>query len=296
MANYITREIALEDAIEESLLTNGGYIKGSADDFDKDFALDRKNLFAFLKESQPKEWKSSDAIHGAKIEEKILERLTKEIDIRGMLDVIRNGITDYGVRYKLAYFKPSSNLNPETERLYNLNRLIVTRQVKYSKKNNNSIDILLSLNGLPVATAELKNQFTHQTVHDAQEQYAYDRDYRELLFEFKKRALVHFAVDTDEVYMTTKIEGSKTKYLPFNKGYNNGSGNPPNPDGYKTSYLWEYVWSKDSWLDIIQRFFHLQVEEIKIDSKLYKKESMIFPRFHQLDCVRKLISDAKENL
>lgn len=198
----------------------------------------------------------------------------------------------HGVNFKLAYFKPVSGLNPETEKLYNLNRLTITRQVEYSTKNHNSIDMVLSINGFPVATVELKNQFTGQSVLHSINQYKYDRDPKELIFQFKKRAIVHFAIDTDEVYMTTRIAGKDTKFLPFNKGYDNGKGNPPNPQGHKTSYMWEYVWTKDSWMDIIGRFLHIQAEEYKINDKIIKKEKIIFPRYHQLDVVRKLSTDA----
>lgn len=288
-------EKAFEEDIESSLLEKGGYIKGSPDDFNRELALDIKTIFTFLQESQPEAWKKSLEIHGAGIKSKLLQCLTKELDNRGTLDVLRNGFIDYGVRYKMAYFKPASGLNPEAERLYRLNRLTVTRQLKYSQKSEQSVDMLLGLNGLPVATVELKNRFTGQDVSDAREQFIDDRDPKELLFQFKKRALVHFAVDPDEVYMTTKLEGSRTKYLPFNLGYNKGAGNPPNPDGYKTSYLWEYVWEKDSWMDILARFLHLQVEEYKFDGKIFKQESILFPRYHQLDVVRKLEEDARAN-
>ena len=155
--------------------------------------------------------------------------------------------------------------------------------------------MLLSVNGLPVATIELKNPFTGQDVDDAKRQFKYDRDERELLFQFKKRALVHFAVDTDVIYMTTRLQGSKTKYLPFNKGYNKGAGNPPNPSGHKTSYLWEDVLVKNSWMDILGRFLHLEVEEKTFDGRKFKIETMIFPRYHQLDSVRKLSADALAN-
>jgi len=194
----------------------------------------------------------------------------------------------------MAYFKPASKLNPETIALYNKNQLTVIRQVKYSLKNENSIDMLLSLNGLPVATVELKNQFTGQNAANAKWQYAADRDPNELFFKFKKRALVHFAVDTDEVYMTTRLEVKATRYLPFNQGYNKGAGNPRNPNGHKTSYLWEYVWAKDSWMDIIGSFLLLQTDEFKVDGKIFKKEKLIFPRFHQLDVVRKIARDARQ--
>jgi len=292
--NNQTTERAFEEAIEHSLLEHGGYIKGNPADFSRELALDPKTLFAFFQETQPKTWKRISEIHAASIESKLLQRLCKELDNRGTLDVLRNGFVDYGVRFKMAYFKPASGLNPETLRLYAQNRLTVTRQVIYSPKHNNSIDMLLSLNGLPVATVELKNQFTGQDVDNAKRQFAADRDPRDLLFQFKKRALVHFAVDTDEVYMTTRIKGQNTHYLPFNLGYNKGAGNPPDPKGYKTAYLWEYVWIKESWTDIIGSFLNFQIEEYKVGGKIFKKEKLIFPRFHQLDAVRKLAQDARK--
>jgi type I restriction enzyme, R subunit len=290
----ITTEQAFEEAIEKSLIEKSGYAKGDPSDFSRELAFDSKTIFAFLKNTQPQPWEKLSEIHGSQTESKILQRLFKELDNRGILDVLRNGFVDYGVRFKMAYFKPASGLNPETIVLYNKNRLTVTRQVKYSLKNENSIDILLSLNGLPVVTVELKNQFTGQNAANAKWQSAADRDPNELLFKFKKRALVHFAVDTDEVYMTTRLEGKATRYLPFNRGYNKGAGNPPNPNGHKTSYLWEYVWAKDSWMDIIGSFLLLQTDEYRVDGKIFKKEKLIFPRFHQLDVVRKLARDARQ--
>jgi len=290
----IATEQAFEEAIEKSLIDNGGYAKGDPSDFSRELAFDPKTIFAFLRDTQLKSWEKLSEIHGPQVESKVLQRLFKELDSRGTLDVLRNGFVDYGVRFKMAYFQPASRLNPETVALYNKDRLTVTRQVKYSLKNENSIDMLLSLNGLPVATIELKNQFTGQNVANAKWQYAADRDSSELFFKFKKRALVHFAVDADEVYMTTRLEGKATHYLPFNLGYNKGAGNPPNPNGHKTAYLWEYVWAKDSWMDIIGSFLLLQTEEYKVDGKVFKKEKLIFPRFHQLDVVRKLAQDARQ--
>lgn len=293
----ITNEETFESAIIKSLVENGGYIETKPENFNREVALDKAQVIAFIRDTQFKEWTKLEKIHGSQIEQKFIERLVKELDLRGMLDVVRHGITDYGIKFKLAYFKPETKLNPETLELYNKNRLTVTRQVKYSLNNENSLDLVLGLNGLPIATVELKNKFTGQDVDNAKKQYIEDRDPRELIFQFKKRALVHFAVDDSEAYMTTKLNGKKTRYLPFNLGYNNGAGNPPNPNGYKTAYLWEYVWSKDSWLDIIGRFLHIQTEEIedKTTGKKYKKETMIFPRYHQLDVVRKLSLDAKDN-
>ncbi len=293
-----TTEKAFENAIVESLTTQGGYQLGDAAHFDRDRAFDPSTLLRFIQTSQPEAWQQLTGIHGVTIETKLLDRLCQEIEQRGMLDVLRYGMVDHGVRFKLAYFKPASALNPETLALYNQNILTVTRQVYYSTRNQNSIDLLLSINGLPVATIELKNQFTHQDVEDAKQQYGRDRDNRELLFQFKRRALVHFAVDPDEVWMTTRIDGDNTRFLPFNKGYKRGAGNPPNPNGYKTAYLWEDIWTKDSWLDIVGRFMHLEQSMITPNGSFGKKstarrEKLIFPRFHQLDVVRKLTADAK---
>ncbi len=297
MLTSIHNESTFESAIIQSLVEQGGYLETNASDFSRELALDKKQVIAFLKDTQSKQWDKLQAIHGADIENRVIQRLFKELDLRGTIDVLRNGIVDYGIRFQMAYFKPETTLNPETKVLYDKNRLIVTRQVHYSPKSEHSVDLVLGLNGLPVATVELKNLFTGQDVQNARRQYIEDRDPRELLFQFKKRALVHFAVDTEEVYMTTRIDGKRTKYLPFNLGYNNGAGNPPNPKGYKTAYLWEYVWAKDSWMDIIGRFLHLQVEDIedKSTGQKYKKETMIFPRYHQLDSVRKLSGHAKES-
>lgn len=291
----IHKEKTFEAAIEESLITDGGYTKGNISDYDKELALDIPTVIRFLKSTQPKEWEKLEKVHGSNTEKKVIQRLAKELDTRSSLDMLRHGFIDFGSRFNLAYFKPDTKLNPETEALYRQNILSVTRQLKYSQTNENSLDMVLFVNGIPVATIELKNQFTGQNADNAKKQYSYDRDQRELLFQFKKRILVHFVVDTDEVYMTTKLDGDKTKFIPFNKGYENGAGNPPNPNGYKTSYLWEQVLAKDSWLEIIGRFVHIQVEEIKIDNAKIKKETIIFPRYHQLDCVRHLSKHTKEN-
>lgn len=294
MAKGIHTEDTFEAAIETALIESGGYIKGDSNNYDASLALDPTTLFTFIKDTQPKKWEKIEKIHGASVEQKILNRLTKEIDLRGMLDVVRKGFIDYGVKFDLAYFRPATSLNPETEALYQKNILTVTRQVYYSIKNKNSLDMLLSLNGLPMVSIELKNQFTGQTVENAKRQYRYDRDYKELLFQFKKRALVHFAVDTDVAFMTTRLNGAKTYYLPFNQGYNNGKGNPPNPNGYRTDYLWNEVWRKDSLLEIIGKFMHVETEDIEIGGKIKKKEILFFPRYHQMDVVRKLVKEVRQ--
>lgn len=287
----ITTENAFETAVFQSLIQGGGYLPGNTEAYNRELGLFTDDLIAFLKVSQPKRWEKLVAVHGTDVEKRVLQRLYKELDLRGALDVIRNGFVDYGVRFQLAYFQPASGMNSDAARLYQQNILMVYRQVYYSKDNSNSVDVVLALNGIPVATLELKNQFTGQNVSYALRQYATTRDPRELLFAFNKRVLVHFAVDQDEVYMTTRIDGAKTFWLPFNQGYNKGKGNPPNPGNYRTAYLWEYILTKDSWLDIIQRFIHLQTEDIELNERTYRKEGLIFPRYHQLDVVRKVKSD-----
>lgn len=291
----ITTENTFETAIEQALVQNGGYSIGDPNTYSNELGFFKDEILAFLQHSQPKKWEKISAIHGKDTENRVLQRLYKELDLRGSLDILRKGFVDYGVRFQMAYFKPASSLNPDAVQMYNSNSLKVYRQIYYSKKNKNSVDIVLGLNGLPVATLELKNQFTGQNVNHAKKQYKDTRDPKELLFSFKKRALVHFSVDSDEVFMATKLEGSKTFWLPFNQGNGNGKGNPPNANDYRTSYLWNYILQKDSWLQILQQFIHLQTEEVISNGKIYKKEKMIFPRYHQLDAVREITNDTLEN-
>jgi type I restriction enzyme R subunit len=293
MAKGIHTELTFERAIEESLLQDGGYTKGLSEDFDARLGLFPKYIIDFLKTSQPTAWDKLANIHKDEVEKKVVQRLIKEIDLRGVLDVIRKGFTDYGVKFNMAYFKPESSLNPEAEAQYSTNHLSVTRQLYYERVGKNSLDMVLSLNGLPIATIELKNQFSGQSVDNAKKQYVYDREASEPIFHFKKRSLVHFAVDADECFMTTKLDGKRTRYLPFNLGHNNGAGNPVNKNGYRTSYLWKYVWTKDSFMDIIGKFLHLSVEEFEMNGVKKKKETIIFPRFHQMQVVRKITNDAR---
>ncbi len=294
MANGIHTEKTFEAAIEESLLKNGGYVKGSSDDFDAGLGLFPSYVTNFIKASQPKEWDKIVNIHKADVEIKVIQRLIRELELRGTLDVLRKGFTDYGVKFSMAYFKPESTLNPQAEVNYNNNNLSATRQLYYEREGKNSLDMVIALNGLPIATIELKNQFTGQDITNAKKQYVFDRDATEPIFQFKKRSLVHFALDTDECWMTTKLAGKNTKYLPFNVGFNNGAGNPPNKHGYRTSYLWEYVFTKDSLMDIVGKFLHLSVEDYELNGVKKQKESIIFPRYHQLQVVRELTVDAKE--
>lgn len=288
------REIAFEEAIEHHLLTAAGFTRADRDNFDRERAIDPTVLLPFIKETQPEQWKNLETLQGASAETVLLDDLCKTLDSQGALAVIRHGFKCFGKPFRVAFFAPAHGMNPETQSQYQANRLTITRQLKYSTRNENSIDVVLSLNGLPVATAELKNHMSGQTVADARNQYRSDRDPRELIFQFKKRTMVHFAVDPDEVYMTTHLDGQKTFFLPFNKGNERAAGNPENPGGYKTAYLWEQVWQRDSFLDILARFIHLQIEEKKVGGKTVERESMIFPRYHQLDAVRKLEVDARK--
>ena len=287
-------EKGFEEYVEEHLLKSG-YVKGNPNNYNKEFALDTKILFDFLEDTQPKKMERLKEIYKDQYQFKVLNRLNRELNNRGMIDVLRHGIKDYGVYLDLAYFQPASKLNEKTVKLYEKNRISVTRQVRYSTKNENSIDMLICINGLPVIVLELKNPFTGQTYEDAIIQFKKDRSPNELLFQFKKRAIVFFAVDTGEVYMATRLSGDKTFFLPFNKGCDGGKGNPDNPDGLKTAYLWEEILRKDSLMDILKKFVFIETGEKKdIDGNIVTSETIIFPRYHQLDAVRKMEADAKE--
>jgi type I restriction enzyme R subunit len=293
-------EARLEDAIEHCLITQHGFIKGESSDYDAALALEPARVIAFFKTTQEKTWNALEAIHGATTEKIVLDALVKELAVKGMLKVLRHGFKCYGRKLKVAFFAPNNRLNPESWELYGQNVLSVTRQLHYSDRHGNSLDMVLFLNGLPIITAELKNPLSGQTVEEAKIQYKKKRDPRELIFEFKKRTLVHFAVDQDLVFMSTRLSGDKTFFLPFNLGCDGGAGNPPAKDGgYRTAYLWREVWARNSLLDILGRFMHLQVEEKRILTdqgiKKISKETMIFPRYHQLNAVRRLVHHSREH-
>ena len=282
-------ERGFEAAIEDSLLAAGGYTRGDAAGFDATLALWPATPLRFLRESQPEAWQKLARMHGeAALPERLTRLIAGALDARGTLDVLRHGVTDSGVKLHLAFFRPASGLNPATLASYAANILTVTRQVHYSTRDPAlSIDVVLALNGLPIATAELKNPLTGQTVAHARAQYRQDRDPREPLLRWKSRALVHFAVDPDEVSMTTRLAGKSTQFLPFNRGRGTRAGNPDNPSGYKTAYLWESVWAKDTWMEILARFLHIEKTEKGRDKEI------IFPRFHQLDAVTRLLTDVR---
>ncbi|PRD10420.1 restriction endonuclease subunit R [Bacillus sp. MYb56] len=294
-------EKGFERNVEESLI-DSGFVKrkldGKALDEFREFAIDVDVFFQFLEESQPKELARLQKAHGENYRRKIMYRLNRELSIRGMIDCIRHGIRDTGVTLRLAYNRPSSNMNQTLIDLYGKNIFTIYRQVFYSSDNQNSVDMMICLNGLPIVVMELKNHLTGQTVDDAKRQFMEDRNPNEVLFSFKKRTIVYFAVDTDEVYMTTCLNRHKTFFLPFNQGNDGGKGNKPSEEStYKTAYLWDKTLQKDSLLDILFRFVYLKVDEIKDSTGeiVLKDERLIFPRYHQLDVVRKLEVDAKMN-
>ncbi|MCC6392898.1 MAG: type I restriction endonuclease subunit R, partial [Bryobacterales bacterium] len=287
-----TSEKDFETSVFEHLCRSG-YAPRGGEKYDRQLCLDPEALFSFLYATQAKTWDKLKTQHGEQVKERFLRRLTGEIESRGTLDVLRRGVTDLGCKFDLAYFRPESTLNEEHNRLYEANMTGVMRQVRYSEKNENSLDLVLFVNGLPVITAELKTPLKGQTVKNAVEQYQLDRDPKEPLFRFG-RCLAHFAVDTDLAFLTTQLRGVKTSFLPFNLGFHEGSGNPPNPNGFRTAYLWEQVWQKDSLLDILNHFL---VKRPKLDDKgkPAKEWELIFPRYHQLDAVRRLVRDARAN-
>ena len=292
------KEENFEDTLDRELQELCGYEKGNSGDYDPETALFPKEIIGFIKETQPKTWSRLANTSGGNTEQNIIDSLVKELKSRGMLDVLRNGFKCYGKKLKVAYFQPNTGMNPDTLALYEKNRLTFTRQVKI--ETGRIPDLVLSLNGLPVATIELKNPLTGQTYNNAIHQYRNDRDPKDPLFVFKQRCLVHFAVDTDQVWMTTKLAGDDTYFLPFNKGNNNGAGNPLGVnETYRTGYFWRDVLTKDSWLEILARFLHVETKEIKIPTtkgvKYQTKETLIFPRYHQLDVVRKLIAHTKQH-
>ncbi len=293
----------LEKKFEDELvahLVDNGWLEGDQVKYDRDMALYPEDLIGWLQDTQPKELAKLTAFHGKGAERKVCERVVELMDKEGSLSILRHGFKDHNARFQLCQFKPSHGFNPEIIERFKKVRCRVVRQVHYSLHNENSIDLALFINGVPVTTLELKTDFT-QSVADAIKQYRYDRpskDHKskqtEPLLAFKRRALVHFAVSTDEVHMTTELKGKETEFLPFNTGNDGGKGNPVNPKGYRTSYLWERVLERESWLDIIGRFVHLEKKlKISLDRKDTTVESMIFPRYHQWEAVTELESKSK---
>jgi len=288
------KEIAFEESVEIALKASG-YEMLPRDGFDRERAIFPDVVLGFIQTTQPQHWSKLEALHGTKTGERVLNDLCRWMDAHGALATLRHGFKCYGRTLRVAFFKAAHGLNPELEKRFAANRATVTRQLHFSPKSEQSLDVVLSVNGIPIATLELKNPLSGKTVADAMVQYRRDRDPREKIFDFKKRTLVHFAVDTEAVHMTTRLAGSATHFLPFNLGCDGAAGNPPDPQGrdYRTAYLWEDVLRRDSLLDLLARFLHLQIEErITEDGKKVKKETMIFPRYHQLQAVRTLVAAA----
>ena len=288
-----TSEAAFETVIETHLLANG-YVSVAADGFDRERAIFPATALEFIRETQPKEWAGLEALLGERTGEQVLSDLCKWMDAHGSLAALRHGFKCYGRTLRIAFFKSAHELNPELEARYAANRVGITRQLRFSPRSEQSLDVVLSLNGVPAATLELKNPLTGQTVEDAREQYRQDRGAHEPIFAFKRRTLVHFAVDTESVLMTTRLAGKATRFLPFDKGCNGSAGNPLDPQGrsYRTAYLWEEVLERSSLLDLLARFVHLQIDEKRDEQgRKTKVETMIFPRYHQLEAVR-LLADA----
>jgi type I restriction enzyme, R subunit len=289
-------EAAFESVIEAHFLANG-YVK-TMGKFDPARAIFPEEVIHFIRSTQYKEWSKLEALHKENTASQILADLCKWMDTYGSLHTLRHGFKCYGRTLRIATFKAAHSLNPDLETRYAANRLTISRQLHYSERHRDrSLDIVLSLNGIPLATLELKNPLTGQTVYHAKKQYCKDRDHREVIFAFKRRSLVHFAVDTEAVWMTTRLAGDATQFLPFNKGDSGGAGNPPDRQSrnYRTAYLWEEVLQRDSFLDLLARFLHLQVEEKHDEEgRKFKKETLIFPRYHQLQAVRRLVEAAQQ--
>lgn len=296
-----TKEKNFENDIESYLLSHG-YVKGNQDTYDKGKAIDMPVLISFIKATQPKMWQRYVNVYGEKAEKQLYSIFQQNVEQNGLVHVLRYGVKDRGMDLRFAYFAPASNLNEELVQKYKSNILTCTRQFSYSTQNHNTIDVVLSLNGIPVVALELKNQLTGQSVENAKRQFMYDRDEKEFCFKFNNRFLVYFAVDLYEVAMTTHLQGANTYFLPFNQGSNGAGnigdgGNPECTDGYATSYLWEYVLSPEMLLSIFQRYISKQTTEsisLVNGKKVTKKKTiLIFPRYHQLDVVEKLVADTK---
>lgn len=292
MAFTNTKESGLETLIVKWLVEQNGYEQGTNADYNKEYAIDETRLFRFLKDTQPEQMDKIGVFNSEQKKRQFLNRLKSEIAKRGIIDVLRNGINMYPVDLIMFYLTPTEN-NEVARKMFEKNIFSVTRQLQYAQDSGKlALDMCVFINGLPVITFELKNQFTKQNVDDAVRQYKTDRDARDLLFQFK-HCMVHFAVDDARIKFCTKLSGKNSWFLPFDKGYNDGAGNPPNPNGIMTDYLWKDILTKTKLSHIVENYAQVVVEEDKETKK--KSVKQIFPRYHQLDCVEKLLADVKEN-
>lgn len=293
-----TSEKRFEQDIETYFL-NHGFRKVLPSTYDKEKMLFSDVLEEFVSTTQPKAWARYTKLYGASAVDKLTRRVNTAISESNVLDVLKKGIKDMGIEIKLCYFKPSSNLNQDLVKLYEGNICGITRQFPYSKNNNNTIDTVLSINGIPLFSFELKDQLKGQDVNNAMRQWKEDRDLKEPIFKFGQRFLCYFAIDLYDAFMTTELKGEYTRFLPFNQGSNGagnpgGKGNPKNDEGYPTSYIWERVFSVDSMIDLIAKFITITEEKEEKNGKSYITKKIIFPRYHQYDVVKKILADVKE--
>ncbi len=292
-------EAQFEEHIASWLVEHGGYerskvgnAQGEPKDFDAQAGVDTTDLFRFISDTQIDAWdRLIDAAYGGdpnRAQAGFVQRLASELDKRGTVDVLRRGVVDRNVTIRVAFFKPAHGLTPELAQQYRANVLTVTRQLRFDPNSQHAVDLALLVNGIPVATAELKNPLTGQTVENAIAQYRKNRPPNNRTL--GRTGMVHFAVDPSSVAMTTRLAGTHTRFLPFNRGHELGAGNPPNPDGHRTAYLWEQVWSRENWMDVLGRFIHV----VRPSRGSRAKPEVIFPRFHQWDAVRRLEAAAEQ--
>jgi len=294
-----TTELAFEAYIEETLVQRNGWQVGTNQEWDRKEGLFPARVLAFLQATQPTLYAQMHKLHGQELDAKLFDTLGKERALKGTIHLLRHGFRFFGKTFQMAYFKPAHGLNPEALARHQQNQLTVTRQVPCHTSQYDTVDLVFSLNGLPVATCELKNPATGQTWRNAVAQYRSSRDWRMPLFRFKSGAVVHFAADPDEIHMTTQLRGETTFFLPFNRGSHPGqiqcgAGNPQHPSGHRTGYFWEEVLHRDSFLEIVGSFIFIESRDstytdAKGDRKKITKETLIFPRYHQLDAVRSLL-------
>ena len=297
-----TNEKAFEATVE-SMLVAGGWQKGDPAEWDATHALFRQRVLDYIQANQPQEWAYLATQLGARLAARVIEGLEQELADKGTLHILRHGFKFYGKTLRVAQFKPAHGLNPKMLEKFARNELTVTRQVPCHPDKHDTVDMVFALNGVPVATCELKNPMTGQSWRDAVRQYKTSRDPNAPIFLFRQRALVHFAVDTEEVHMTTRLEGTLTRFLPFNRGSKPGDigcgkGNPSHPSGYRTGYFWQEVLERESFLEILGSYMFVAEHEEKTyegtEAVTVKHEALVFPRYHQLDCVRNLLVAAKQ--
>ena len=292
MAFTNTKENGLESLIVKWLVEQNGYEQGANADYNKEYAIDEMRLFRFLQDTQPAQMEKLGVFHSDQKKRQFLNRLQGELSKRGIIDVLRNGIKVYPVDLIMFYLTPTEG-NDKAKEMFEKNIFSVIRQLRYSMDAGKlALDMCIFINGLPVITFEVKNRLTKQNVDDAVQQYKDDRDPRELLFSFR-RCMVHFAMDDARIKFCTKLAGKYSWFLPFDKGYNDGAGNPPNPDGLMTDYLWKDILTKQKLARIIENYAQV-IEETDPETKK-KSVKQVFPRYHQLDVVETLLADVQAN-